>query len=155
MDDREFERRKREIEEKYRLGLAKLQSDRDRRLKVLNEFRELFPDESSPDNLLPTSSPASPGERTSNGNGTQASFTKQQLTQKEQVLLAVGQVDGDVITQPIVLAKLAEIAPEVAEKIHPTNISKILKGLQEDGRLKLVRKTHASQPTVYRRIVNM
>ena len=149
MDEREYQRLRRAIDEKFKSGLAKLEAERNRRLEVLNEFRSLFQDESSLDNPRPISRPALPGNQT--GNGSQAGITKREPTQREQVKLAVEQVDGDVITQPIVLAKLVEIAPKLAETIHPTNISKILRSLEEDGKLKLVRKAHASQPTVYKR----
>jgi hypothetical protein len=82
-----------------------------------------------------------------NGNG-------QPLTQAERIRRVLPLLDGQ-ITQPIVMAKLEEVDPELAKVVAPPVISKVLKREAEkkDGSLELVKRAKGTHPTVYRKRV--
>lgn len=69
-----------------------------------------------------------------------------------RILHVLPSIEGDVITQPIVRAKLLEVDPEYGASVQVPTISSTLRQLVEAGELELVKKGFGGHPHEYRRI---
>lgn len=141
------------IESDYQAGLARLDEERAElevirfeRLKALDTILPLLKNGQPKKAVRLVTPKSSPGK---SAKGDKADSSEPELSQKTKVMIAVSKVKGEEVSQPIVFTKLKEVFPDLAATIHATNISKILRMLEEERALKKVKDAHASQPTLY------
>jgi hypothetical protein len=72
-------------------------------------------------------------------------------TRNDKIRRAVRLVEGDEVSQPIVMKKLKAEFPEAAEGLAPTLISKVLRWLEDHGALVTVSMGSPKSPRIYRK----
>lgn len=72
-------------------------------------------------------------------------------SRNDKIRRAVRLVEGDEVTQPMVMAKLEEVFPDAVAGLDPTLISKVLRWLEDHGALTTLSMGSRGNPRRYRK----
>lgn len=72
-------------------------------------------------------------------------------SRNDKIRRAVRLLEGDIVTQPLVMQKLKETFPEAVKGLDPTLISKVLRWLEDHKALETVSMGSPKKPRVYRK----
>jgi hypothetical protein len=129
---------------------AKLDAERRKDLESLKRTWTL--DNSTPPPEIDVNSPSNAVNNEIRANQADNTHNSRPLrSRNDKIRRAVQLIEGDEVTQPIVMKKLEEEFPEAAKGLAPTLISKVLRWLEDHGALITVSMGSARKPRVYRK----
>jgi len=137
---------------------AELAEERRKDVEALNRTWALANDDTPPPDVSALASERVPvtAPQVARNNGSHAP-TPALHTRNHRIRHAARQVEGDVVTQPLVMAKLRELFPEDAKNLDGTVISKNLRKMEDDGELETIAEAarDGSSPRVFRKMQAM